>query len=108
MLFVSLSGCALDWDRFDPRLADGATSNDATPDVVITDIGPCGAPGLRCCTGNSCETGARCVSNVCMACPMGQIVCSGACVDPQVSDDHCGRCGVECRRTRNCVMGNCQ
>ncbi|MBL8677706.1 MAG: hypothetical protein JNK05_00955 [Myxococcales bacterium] len=108
LLALVCSACALDWDRFDPRRADGSATDAPAADVVPVDVGPCGDPGLQCCAGGTCRTGSICTSTVCTACPAGQIACSGACVDVQVSNDHCGRCGVQCRGMRVCTMGNCQ
>ena len=44
------------------------------------------------------------------ACPAGQSLCGGACVDPQTDVAHCGGCGMACSpagATGACVMGAC-
>ena len=43
-----------------------------------------------------------------VACPSGQMVCAGACVDPQADRDHCGGCGMRCPDGNVCVAGHCQ
>lgn len=104
---ISLLGsCALDFDRYDPRR--GADGSSPMPDAMTVDVGPCGTVGVQCCVGNSCATGLLCASGVCMACPMGQRVCAGACTDTTTSNDHCGSCGTVCRGARTCVNSTCQ
>jgi len=40
-------------------------------------------------------------------CPEGQLLCSGSCVDPSVSADHCGACGTMCALGQICTAGAC-
>lgn len=100
------ASCALDFDRYDPRR--GGDSAAPMPDATTVDVGPCGTAGLQCCVGNTCETGLLCSSGTCMACPMGQLVCAGACTDTTNNNNHCGRCGNACRGVRTCVNSTCQ
>jgi hypothetical protein len=41
-------------------------------------------------------------------CPMGQIDCSGTCVDPTMNTANCGVCGRACGTGQMCVAGMCQ
>lgn len=100
------ASCALDFDRYDPRRAGDSAAPLA--DAMTVDVGACGTVGTQCCVGNTCQTGLLCASGVCMACPMGQLVCSGACTDTTTNNNHCGRCGNTCRGSRTCVNSNCQ
>ncbi|NMC71090.1 MAG: hypothetical protein GYA57_13630 [Myxococcales bacterium] len=37
----------------------------------------------------------------------GGLWCDGACIDPAISPDHCGACGVACGTHGDCVDGVC-
>lgn len=41
------------------------------------------------------------------ACPAGQRLCSGACVDTRVDDQHCGLCGNPCSAGLGCAASAC-
>lgn len=42
-------------------------------------------------------------------CPTaGEIRCDGACIDPMVSEEHCGACGDVCGSPGNCIDGVCR
>ena len=43
----------------------------------------------------------------CQACPDGQSLCSGFCVDLMSDPFHCGDCGTVCDATEACVVGAC-
>jgi hypothetical protein len=118
LVALALSGCAWDWDRYQPR-ADGSTRPDSATDGALADApndalappndaAPCGSLGLQCCANGSCETGLLCASGTCMACPMGQTACAGACVDTASNMVHCGACDNRCRGNQRCVMSVCQ
>jgi hypothetical protein len=62
----------------------------------------CGMCGLACPAGQSCS-GGTCMT----ACAPPNLVCSGACVDPQTSPSHCGGCGRPCMNPPNAV-GACR
>jgi hypothetical protein len=57
----------------------------------------CGSDDMICQNG-SCVTGS---------CPTGEVSCSGACVDTQTSDLHCGNCGAACLAGQTCMSGTC-
>jgi hypothetical protein len=38
----------------------------------------------------------------------GDVQCSGACVDPQTSEQHCGGCGKACAGGQQCESGKCE
>jgi hypothetical protein len=38
----------------------------------------------------------------------GDIQCSGSCVDPQTSEQHCGGCGKTCVSDQQCESGKCE
>jgi hypothetical protein len=43
----------------------------------------------------------------CVACPMAQVRCAGACVDTQISAANCGVCGNACATGQSCNAGTC-
>jgi hypothetical protein len=68
---------------------------------------------LHCgsCT-NACGANERCISGVCTACPEGQTMCSGYCVDTQTDQYNCGACNRYCyssgyNQVSSCVGGSC-
>lgn len=50
---------------------------------------------------------ARAVLGSAQVCPVGQIVCAGACVDVATNPAHCGSCGSACGAGRTCTGGAC-
>lgn len=60
----------------------------------------CGACGILCATGATCEAGA-------CRCPTGQAVCDGACVDTATDEANCGDCGQDCGAGGTCAGGAC-
>lgn len=42
-----------------------------------------------------------------VSCPEGKILCSGSCIDPNSSADHCGACGMMCGIGQACTNGAC-
>ena len=64
--------------------------------------------GSQCCSGH-CDTRRqtpRNQRNRC-ACPEGDTLCAGACVDTETDAAHCGACGVACNSLEICVDGDC-
>lgn len=43
-----------------------------------------------------------------MSCPLGTIECSGACIDPNTSQQHCGGCEMACAADQLCALGECE
>ena len=71
-----------------------------------TSTSHCGACGTACAAPPG---GApSCAAGVCGAvCPSGQILCGGACVNPQTDNNHCGACGNACGTRSMCGGGTC-
>lgn len=91
--------------------AEGLTDCGADTCVDLnTDSDNCGTCGMTCVAGETCVQG-----NCEVVCPADQIVCDGACVDPQTNDQYCGaggECagpdqGVACDGGYSCVEGDC-
>ncbi len=68
---------------------------------LTTDVNHCGACGLKCPQGKSCENGS------CFECAAGGTVCAGACVILTKDLNHCGACGNSCRNGRICRNSAC-
>lgn len=66
------------------------------------DSGNCGACGVQCGDGTSCENG-QCAAGA--ACATGQTMCNGRCLSTQSDLDNCGGCGRKCQGT--CQGGVC-
>ncbi|HTU62370.1 MAG TPA: hypothetical protein VMF89_28115, partial [Polyangiales bacterium] len=95
---------------------------DARCTQVASDYRNCGACGKRCasdqlcaagsCTANTtgcnppCAGDQTCKAGAC-ACPTGQSLCSGRCVNVQNNPDHCGSCGFACDAELGCTNGVC-
>jgi hypothetical protein len=41
------------------------------------------------------------------ACPSGQTLCDGSCIDTQSNSQHCGACGNVCNESEPCSEGTC-
>jgi hypothetical protein len=41
-------------------------------------------------------------------CPVGQLSCGGACVNPQTDNNNCGACGAVCPMGQSCMTGACR
>lgn len=89
--------------------ADGCEAN------VTTDVNNCGACGLRCRAGQSCDMG-RCVDRPpgCGGgppCTGGLVCCADTCVNVTSDVNHCGGCGRGCGMlpgtTVTCAVGVC-
>lgn len=50
--------------------------------------------------------GQTCNAGTC-ACPAGQMLCAGACVDTNTNAAHCGTCGNACAAGTSCTTGRC-
>lgn len=61
----------------------------------------CGACGVKCTQGKTCQEG------VCK-CPYTQTSCSGLCVDKEFHSSHCGTCGNTCNAGLACWYGACK
>jgi hypothetical protein len=62
----------------------------------------CGACGVACATGQSCQTGV-CRIN----CAMGQTLCGGACATLDSDPANCGACANACPTGQMCSAGAC-
>lgn len=79
-----------------------------------TDPNNCGACGNVCasgvcCLGQCCPAATpHCVNGVCSACPAGQTLCNGTCVNLKTNPYNCGACGNVCPPSaKYCVGGVC-
>ena len=61
----------------------------------------CGRCGMACAAGQDCVAGA-------CACPLGQTLCGGACVNLTSDTLHCGMCNRACPTGQVCRTGTCQ
>jgi hypothetical protein len=82
------------------RNCDGDTTNGCEANTAAN-RSHCG----RC--GNACSTGQECFAGSC-ACPVGQTLCDGACVNLAANSLHCGACGRACPSGQVCRTGSCQ
>ena len=89
---------------------DGAEANGC--ETSLASPAHCGACGRACpAAAPFCDevAGSRTCVNRCAA---GELLCSGACVDPQTSVAHCGGCGAACPARPNaaaaCADGRCR
>ena len=84
----------------------GCTGQTATLATGCAGDGTCPHADTKPCNGYGCST----TQPVCLtSCPVsGQILCSGSCVDVQISPSHCGaQCAVCGSPTPKCVSGSC-
>ncbi len=77
--------------------SDGCEANLATSSTN------CGACGVACGTGRTCQAGA-CVTN---PCPTGQTLCGTTCRNTATDPINCGGCSVTCGTGRVCLSGVC-
>lgn len=83
---------------------DTGVDSGVTIDSGIADVQAMCSPACR--PGHRCESGVcRCGASA--ACALGQECCGDACVDPQSSLAHCGRCGNACMAGGSCNAGTC-
>jgi hypothetical protein len=83
--------------------------------LVAACYSPHPQPGSPCPEG-ACPDGLECDPNsvTCLQpeeiCPLGQMMCSGACVDPTSDPQHCGGCSACAIANANaaCVGGQCE
>ncbi len=90
-----LGACNAGFANCNGRATDGCEV------TLAIDTAHCGT-----CT-TVCPTGAICAARVC-ACPLGNITCSGACVNVTSDSRNCGACGTICPTGRVCRSGSCQ
>lgn len=102
-------GCVADSDE--ERCGDGR-DNDC--DGVVDDCRICDGrfvadddPEHCGGCGNVCGPGNLCLDGECVCANVDELLCDGACVDPNASPFHCGRCGRACEDGRECVDGEC-
>lgn len=79
---------------------DGATTTDAGTPLDGSD------PGDAATTDGSVADAGDDAGSPLM-CSLGELECSGACVDVGSSPMHCGACGVACGPTELCQAGTC-
>ena len=93
--------CAGDY-RYECRGNDGVAIDQSCGKVTTT---------VQCTSGQVCEaspTGVSCRDKgPCDDVP-GTISCDIRCVDPLTSRSDCGGCGIDCKRTEQCVQGSCE
>jgi hypothetical protein len=75
-------------------------ASDGCEAALQTDTNNCGTCGTHCITGQMCNAGA-------CACPTGQTVCMGACIDTTSDIFNCGGCNVACPAGAMCVASVC-
>ncbi len=104
-----LCGCVADSDE--ERCGD---SRDNDCDGVVDDCRICDGrfvadddPEHCGGCGNACGPGNLCLDGECVCANVDELLCDGACVDPNASPFHCGRCGRACEDGRECVDGEC-
>jgi hypothetical protein len=79
----------------------GGTGRDAATDSANADAPPADLAADR---GGGRDT-VR--SDVDSACPAGQTLCDGTCVNTSSSTSHCGGCGAACAANQVCSGGSC-
>jgi hypothetical protein len=72
---------------------------------------------VDCLTSTDCRADEVCSGGKCVpgctpdrACPSGLTCCTGACIDPMISIEHCGGCGTKCTVANGspaCAAGKC-
>ena len=89
----------------------GACCDDACVDLDA-DVANCGACGVRCGDGESCDGGeCRCGStrgSAGPACGPTETCCTDACADLGFDEASCGGCGIGCGPGEFCNAGACQ
>lgn len=76
-------------------------ANDGCEANLDSSTSHCGGCGV------DCAAGASCVGRSCR-CPVGMVVCNGACVDLQTDARHCGECGDACPFGAVCETSTCR
>jgi hypothetical protein len=72
--------------------------------------------GSTCNNGqdDDCDGYTDCYDSACtstcgdLRCPIGNIICSSACVDQQKDNANCGSCGNRCGMNEQCTQGTCK
>jgi hypothetical protein len=81
---------------------------DACPAPPYSTPDHCGSCATSCSGANPvCKTDGMGGYACAPACDVGQQLCGGACIDPQVDPNNCGSCGHVCP-TRLCSGGKCR
>lgn len=88
-----------------PDCGAGQTLCDVACVGVSDDVNNCGACGVHCDPGATCEQG-MCKSTV-PACNPGLTRCGGDCINTQTNADNCGACGNACPMGTVCLAGMC-
>lgn len=86
-------------------LTEGLTLCEGVFVDIMSDETNCGACGIVCGHGFTCENG-ECVP-VGEVCPPGTVDCDGECIDLGSDPNHCGACGQSCPPGASCVAGVC-
>ena len=72
---------------------------------------PNNCSGNGTCQNGSCACQPEWTGDDCSAlsaCPSGQDLCNGVCVDLLSDNNNCGACGIQCATDNSCNNGSCQ
>jgi hypothetical protein len=95
-----ISSCNAGYANCDGLPGTGCETN------LKTDSKNCGSCGNVCPV--PANGTATCNNGVCgVACGSGYTACSGACVDMQSDNNHCGNCDTVCTTAQKCCSGVC-
>lgn len=118
VVWLWLLGCAGEAGPGTPDCAVGQLACGSACVDPMLDGAHCGGCGLTCPVGSTCSVGSCRASDGSIVaaistippetCPVGQVVCGGACVDPTSNDAHCGVCNNACVAGNVCDQSACR